>query len=87
MTGVQTCALPIYLGSWPVAIAALEAIGPEWLLLFKQAVLIRIREITFLMEAPVFNPKLYDELDRAQRVLRHFAHDDTLGVPVDPQPR
>lgn len=77
------------LGSWPVAVAALESVGPEWVLAFRRGVLAEIRQLTFLLEPETYEPALLDRLDRFVKALRHLGHESTLGVPVavasDPQ--
>lgn len=70
------------LGSWPLAVAALDAIGPQWVARLRRAILAEIRAITFRMEDDVYPPSLHDQLDHCMRALRHLGHEDTLGVPV-----
>lgn len=60
------------LGSWAVAIAALDALGPDWVPLLRQAVFARIRELTFGAENLRTAPHIVDQLDALTRALRHL---------------
>lgn len=72
------------LGTWPVAVAALDAVGPGWLLIFRRAVLAEIRAITILMESESYEPSLIDRLDHMTHVLRHLGHEPSLAMPSAP---
>lgn len=74
------------LGTWPVALAALDALGPDWLLIFRRGVLAEIRAVTMMMEPEVYQPELVDRLDRLVRALRHLPHEATLSVPTAAAP-
>jgi hypothetical protein len=75
------------LGTWPVAMAALDALHPELILLLRRGVLREIRKLTRAMSKPSYQPELVDRLDWLGRALRHLGHAPTWGVPVtDPEP-
>lgn len=70
------------IGTWPIAVAALDALGPEYLLVFRRGVLAEIRTITMLMEAETYEPALLDRLDRLAKALRHLPSESTLAIPA-----
>lgn len=74
------------LGSWPIAIAALDAISPEWIPILRRGILFEIRRCVYAMEADLYPPELVERLERYVQALRQLEHPATLAAPLPPPP-